>query len=73
MIHKQDLVYQKYLEAIIALGGGEEFGEVKDIIARFDTLAATNHELIDRSRLAQEKTEQDRAAFTKSIEVFHLN
>ena len=60
------------MESIVAMGAGEEFGEVKDIIARFDTLAATNHELIERSRLAQEKTEQDRLSFNKSVEVRFL-
>jgi hypothetical protein len=65
---RSDVVYQKYMESILALGT-EEFGEIKDIIARFDTLAATNNELIERSRLAQERTESDRMAFTKSVEV----
>lgn len=60
------------------LGGtGEEFGEIKDIIARFDTLEATNKELIDRARMAQDKTEEERvstgdadkkADFTKSMQ-----
>lgn len=66
---QKDVVYQRYLESIISLGIGEEFGEVKDILARFDTLSATNHELIDRARLAQEKTEEDRANFVKSVAV----
>ncbi len=35
-------MYQKYLESIIAANTGEEFGEAKDIIARFDTLEAIN-------------------------------
>ena len=34
-------MYQKYLEGVL-LSTGEEFGEIKDIIARFDTLEATN-------------------------------
>ncbi|KAJ3138758.1 Cilia- and flagella-associated protein 73 [Physocladia obscura] len=46
----------------------EEFGEVKDIISRFDTLAATNQELIDRAREAQEKTERNRSLLINSTE-----
>ena len=59
--------YQHYLEGVLELV--EEFGEVKDIIARFDTLSATNSELLERSRIAQEKTEASRAQFMKSSEV----
>ncbi|KAJ3115343.1 Cilia- and flagella-associated protein 73 [Phlyctochytrium bullatum] len=61
-----NLSYQKYLEAV--LESVEEFGEVKDIIARFDTLSATNAELIERAREAQEKTERDRLAFVTGTE-----
>ncbi len=57
------------MEAILALSNGEEFGEVKDIIARYDTLSATNQELIERAHDAQDKTEEERLAFTKAIEV----
>jgi predicted RNase H-like nuclease (RuvC/YqgF family) len=46
----------------------EDFGEVKDIISRFDTLAATNQELLDRAREAQEKTEKDRIHFLTTTE-----
>ena len=62
-----DLSYQRYLESV--LESVEEFGEVKDIIARFDTLAATNAELMERAREAQEKTERDRAVFLHETEV----
>ncbi|TPX59501.1 hypothetical protein PhCBS80983_g02426 [Powellomyces hirtus] len=61
-----NLAYQRYLEAV--LENVEEFGEVKDIIGRFDTLAATNKELLERSREAQERTERDRAGFLHSTE-----
>ncbi|KAI9329736.1 hypothetical protein BDR26DRAFT_909372 [Obelidium mucronatum] len=60
------LTYQKYLESVLETT--EEFGEVKDIISRFDTLAATNQELIDRAREAQERTERDRAMLINSTE-----
>ncbi|KAJ3107718.1 Cilia- and flagella-associated protein 73 [Phlyctochytrium planicorne] len=56
----------RYLEAVLETV--EEFGEVKDIIARFDTLAATNSELIERAKEAQDKTERDRLAFVTGTE-----
>ncbi|KAJ3048948.1 Cilia- and flagella-associated protein 73 [Rhizophlyctis rosea] len=61
-----NLSYQRYLESV--LESVEEFGEVKDIIARFDTLAATNAELMERAREAQEKTERDRVVFLHETE-----
>ncbi|KNC98287.1 uncharacterized protein SPPG_09394 [Spizellomyces punctatus DAOM BR117] len=61
-----NLAYQRYLESV--LENVEEFGEVKDIIGRFDTLAATNAELLDRAREAQDRTEKDRMAFLHSTE-----
>lgn len=54
------LAYQRYLELVIE--AVEDFGEVKDIIARYDTLIATNSELVERSREAQERSEQQRAS-----------
>ncbi|KAJ3242025.1 Cilia- and flagella-associated protein 73 [Chytriomyces hyalinus] len=60
------LTFQKFLESV--LESVEEFGEVKDIISRFDTLAATNQELIDRAREAQDRTEKDRAMLINSTE-----
>ena len=59
--------YHRYLESLIE--GSNEFVEVKDIISRFDTLSATNQELIDRARSAQEKTENDRIQFLATTEV----
>ncbi|KAJ3199347.1 Cilia- and flagella-associated protein 73 [Dinochytrium kinnereticum] len=61
-----NLSYQRYLEAVLETV--EEFGEVKDIISRYDTLSATNAELIDRAREAQERTERDRLAFVTGTE-----
>ncbi|KAJ3299595.1 Cilia- and flagella-associated protein 73 [Borealophlyctis nickersoniae] len=62
-----NLSYQRYMESVLETV--EEFGEVKDIIGRFDTLAATNGELIERSRNASDKTERDRLTFMHSTEV----
>ncbi|KAI8826009.1 uncharacterized protein EV422DRAFT_491734 [Fimicolochytrium jonesii] len=61
-----NLAYQRYLELLLETV--EEFSEVKDIIARFDTLAATNSALLDRAREAQERTERDRSGFVHSTE-----
>jgi predicted RNase H-like nuclease (RuvC/YqgF family) len=54
------------LESVVESGG--DFGEVKDLIARYDTLSATNTELLDRARDAQERTEKDRNSFLLSTE-----
>ena len=62
-----DLSFHSYLESL--LENNSEYVEVKDIISRFDTLAATNAELLDRSRIAQEKTESDRQSFAITLEV----
>lgn len=62
-----DLSYHRYLERL--LEQSQEFTEVKDIIARYDTLSATNTELISRSQAGQEKMEQDRLAFLAAQEV----
>ncbi|KAJ3017384.1 UNVERIFIED_CONTAM: Cilia- and flagella-associated protein 73 [Siphonaria sp. JEL0065] len=61
------LTYQKFLESVLETT--EQFGEVKDIISRFDTLAATIQELIDHVREAQDRTERDRATLINSTEV----
>ncbi|KAI8919546.1 hypothetical protein BC831DRAFT_481471 [Entophlyctis helioformis] len=61
-----NLWFQRYLEGV--LESGDEFAEIKDIISRYDTLSATNGELIERARNAQEKTEKDRQAFLASSE-----
>lgn len=61
-----DLSYQRYLESVVESAG--HFGEVKDLIARYDTLFATNNELLERARDAQERTEQYRNSFILSSE-----
>ncbi|KAJ3189118.1 Cilia- and flagella-associated protein 73 [Gaertneriomyces sp. JEL0708] len=61
-----NLAYQRYMESV--LESVEEFGETKDILARYDTLAATNQELLQRAREAQDKTESDRLAFMHATE-----
>ncbi|KAI8801735.1 hypothetical protein BJ742DRAFT_749399 [Cladochytrium replicatum] len=61
-----NLIFQKYLESVLETT--DEFGEVKDILSRYDTLSATNAELIERARNAQERTERDRLIFMHSSE-----
>nr|KAJ3419835.1 Cilia- and flagella-associated protein 73 [Polyrhizophydium stewartii] len=63
---ESNLWFQRYLEGV--LESGDEFAEIKDIISRYDTLSATNAELIERARNAQERTEKDRQAFLASSE-----
>lgn len=58
--------YQRYLEVVIENTG--EYGEIKDLILRFDTLSNTNFELIERARQAQERMEKDRNLFLLSSE-----
>jgi hypothetical protein len=55
------------LESIIEKNS--EYQEMKDILSRYDTLAATNAELLERSREAQERAEKDRLEFTANTEV----
>ena len=45
-----------------------EFGEVKDLIARYDTLNATNVELQTRSKNSTEQTELERSAFQANLD-----
>lgn len=46
-----------------------EFVEVKDIVSRYETLKATNAELIKRAREAQEETELNKQEFSVFSEV----
>ncbi|KAJ3276730.1 Coiled-coil domain-containing protein 42 [Terramyces sp. JEL0728] len=69
----QKLAIKKDRQAdAIETKGNNEFVEVKDIISRYDTLSETNHELIERARAAQEKTEQDRLSFLAASEIAKL-
>ncbi|KXS11341.1 hypothetical protein M427DRAFT_115025 [Gonapodya prolifera JEL478] len=63
---ENNLIFQHYLESILETT--DEFGEIKDVIARFDTLAATNAELVERARVAQEKNEAVRGEFARAAE-----
>lgn len=67
-------LFHNYLESMLELN--EEYVEVKDIVARYDTLRATNAELIKRAQQAQEQTEENKQEFAAFLELQnnkHLN
>jgi seryl-tRNA synthetase len=69
-----DSPFYAYLETLLETN--QEYIEVKDIIARYDTLRTTNTELIARSQKAQdqiEKTKQDFAIKSKQTNNQNLN
>lgn len=59
MIHSY-VIYQKYLDSVVEVSGNE-YHEPRDIIARQETLNATNADLIERCRIVQDKTDHYRA------------
>nr|XP_022337399.1 coiled-coil domain-containing protein 42 homolog isoform X2 [Crassostrea virginica] len=59
-------IYHKYMEK--ALEAGEEFHEMRDIIARHDTLVATHEDLLERETKNQEIIEKQRQNLLKYIE-----
>ncbi|KAI8903214.1 hypothetical protein EDD86DRAFT_233305 [Gorgonomyces haynaldii] len=60
----------RYLESV--LEHSQDFDEIKDIISRYDTLAASNQELLERSRHAQEKTHLLRLQFQNQTQIARL-
>ncbi|KNE61324.1 hypothetical protein AMAG_07061 [Allomyces macrogynus ATCC 38327] len=58
---RQGQHYQRYLESILEVSDG--FAEIRDLLSRHDTLTATNAELSERARAAQDRTEVERLAF----------
>lgn len=70
------MIYQKYMEKV--LEAGDEFHEMRDIIARHDTLVATHEDLLERDQKNQEEIEkqrQDLAKYkeSKKIEILGFN
>ncbi|EDV28519.1 uncharacterized protein TRIADDRAFT_51517 [Trichoplax adhaerens] len=57
------LTYQAYLEKV--LEKTEEYSEIREITARFDTLVATYDDLIERERKNQESTEVEKGRLLK--------
>ncbi|KAL3858096.1 hypothetical protein ACJMK2_012707 [Sinanodonta woodiana] len=59
-------IYHKYMEKV--LEAGEEFQEMRDIIARHDTLTATHEDLVENDQRNQEVIERHRQNLMKYIE-----
>lgn len=69
-------IYQTYLERVLDLS--DEFSELREIMARYDTLIATHNDLLNReqkNQITMEKEKQKFNRFTeeKNTEVLHYN
>ncbi|XP_031555849.1 coiled-coil domain-containing protein 42 homolog [Actinia tenebrosa] len=60
------IIYQQYLEKV--LENAEEFQEIREVIARYDTLTATHQDLLERETKNQEKYEKEKARLVKFTE-----
>ncbi|XP_064612677.1 coiled-coil domain-containing protein 42 homolog isoform X2 [Liolophura sinensis] len=59
-------IFHKYMEKV--LESGEEFHEIRDIIARYDTLTATHEDLMEKDQLNQDAVEAQRQQLLKYTE-----
>ncbi|KAL8611047.1 hypothetical protein ACOMHN_042663 [Nucella lapillus] len=59
-------VFHRYMEKV--LEAGEEFHELRDIIARWDTLTTTHQDLLEREQKNQEIIEKQRQDLMKYME-----
>ncbi|KXJ27520.1 coiled-coil domain-containing protein 42 homolog [Exaiptasia diaphana] len=59
-------IYQQYLEKVLECA--EEFQEIREIIARYDTLTATHQDLLERETKNQEKYEKEKGRLVKFTE-----
>jgi len=69
-------VYQSYLERVLELS--DEFSELREIMARYDTLIATHNDLMHREQKNQENMEKEKHRFhkfmeDKNTEILHCN
>lgn len=60
------VAFQQYLDKV--LEKAEEFQEIREIIARYDTLTVTHQDLFEREAKNQEKYEQEKARLMKFTE-----
>lgn len=60
------IIFQKYLDKVLETA--DEFTEIREIIARFDTLTATHEDLMEREQENQEKVEEQKQALNKYTE-----
>ncbi|ELT94687.1 hypothetical protein CAPTEDRAFT_187728 [Capitella teleta] len=63
---EKHIMFHKYLEKV--LEGAEEFHEIREIIARYDTLTATHDDLMESEIGNQEKVEKQRGDLMKYTE-----
>ncbi|XP_038060781.1 coiled-coil domain-containing protein 42 homolog [Patiria miniata] len=69
-------IYHGYLER--TLEAAEEFHEIREIIARYETLVATHTDLLDKSHKTQDAVEREKASLVKfteekNNEILHYN
>jgi len=69
-------IYQNYLERVLEVS--DEFSELREIMARYDTLIATHNDLLSREQKNQETMEREKQKFhkfmeDKNTEVLHCN
>jgi len=69
-------IFQTYLERVLELS--DEFSELREIMARYDTLVATHNDLLNREQKNQDTMEKEKQKFHKFIEdknteVLHYN
>ncbi|RMX56324.1 hypothetical protein pdam_00019253 [Pocillopora damicornis] len=63
---ERNVIYQQYLEKV--LESAEEFQEIREVIARYDTLTATHQDLLERETKNQEKYEKEKGRLVKFTE-----
>jgi len=69
-------IYQSYLERVLELS--DEFSELREIMARYDTLIATHNDLMKREQENQKTMEKEKLKFhkfmeDKNTEILHCN
>lgn len=69
-------IYQSYLERVLEFS--DEFKDLHEIMKRYDTLRATNNDLVDREQKNQEVMENEKQKFyrymeNKNTEMLHYN
>ena len=70
------IIYQDYLERVLELS--DEFSELREVMARYDTLIATHSDLMHREQKNQEIMEREKHKFhkfmeDKNTEILHCN
>lgn len=69
-------IYQEYLERVLEFS--DEFKDLHEIMKRYDTLRATNNDLVEREQKNQEVMENEKQKFykymeNKNTEMLHYN